>query len=121
MKTPRSRGDEEGIEKQIDAAILSVANPISKPRISPRLCRLINALMVSPCTVRELIDEIPSNNPAAYIQTLRNGFGVEVPCSHIKFETIDGIKSWYGLYRLTPSDRQTLTAVVDGKKTKPTV
>ena len=34
--------------------------------------------------------------------------GLTVGCEFVKYLTIDGIQSWYGLYNLTPSDREKL-------------
>lgn len=74
--------------------------------LSPRLARLLTALLKKPRTVRQLIDEIPTNNPAEYASILRRRFGLTIPCEHKRFITIDGRRSWYGIYRLTVKDKQ---------------
>src|SRR5690606_35283122 len=58
--------------------------------LSPRLARLLTALLKKPRTVRQLIDEIPTNNPAEYASILRRRFGLTIPCEHKRFITIDG-------------------------------
>lgn len=74
--------------------------------LSPRLQRLCKSLLSRPRTCRELIDIIPTNNPALYVATLRRQHGLVVPVENVKFTTSDGVKSWYGKYHLTARDKQ---------------
>lgn len=76
--------------------------------LPPRLLRLSRALLSSPRSGRELVDIIPANNPAEYVRQLRQGHGLCIPCEHVRCKTVDGGPSWYGVYHLTPEDREKL-------------
>lgn len=94
--------------------------PISKTsasdstRLPPRLQRLAIALLRRPHTIRELIDIVPSNNPAEYVSQLREGYGLTIICEHVRFVTVDGNTSWHGRYHLTPADREKLGEILGG-------
>ena len=76
--------------------------------LSPRLHRLACALLRRPHSSRELIDVIPTNNPPEYVAQLRREYGLTVGRKTVKYFTVDGKRSWYGLYQLTQSDREKL-------------
>ena len=75
-------------------------------KLSKRMHRLASALLERPHTVRELIDVIPTNNPAEYIKQLRSSYSLSIPCERIPFVTIDSMHSWHGEYYLTQTDRE---------------
>jgi hypothetical protein len=79
--------------------------PANANKLSPRLQRLVSALEDRPHTIRELIDIVPTNNPAEYISHLREDFGLAIHCERVSFITVDGNTSWYGVYHLTDDDR----------------
>ena len=81
--------------------------------LSPRLHRLVDALFTRPQTIRELIDIIPTNNPAEYVNQLRRRYGLSIPCEHVKFTTCDDGNSWYGVYSLSDKDRAALAQVLE--------
>ncbi len=81
--------------------------------LPPRLQRLAAALLRKPHTVRELAEIIPSNNPPEYVALLRRKCGLTVGCESVKYLTVDGNQSWYGLYNLTQSDREKLQGRVE--------
>jgi hypothetical protein len=76
--------------------------------LSPRLHRLACALLRRPHSSRELIDVIPTNNPPVYVAQLRRECGLTVGCKTVRYFTVDGSPSWYGLYHLTQSDKEKL-------------
>ena len=84
-------------------------------RLPPRLQRLARALLRGACTIRDLIDVIPSNNPAEYISRLREAYGLTIFCERVSFKTVDGNNSWHGKYHLTANDREKLTAILNGR------
>lgn len=98
------------------------AGPICKPKsneprnhtkLSPRMQRLLKALMHQPQSSRDLMLSLPCNNPPEYIRTIRNRYGLSIPVEHIKFTTIDGRASQYGMYSLTPDDRVKAAALLE--------
>ncbi len=83
--------------------------------LTPRLKRLLRALLDNPAGLsREQVDHVtPCSNGPEYARQLHERLGLNlVPCERISFTTIDGVSSWYGLYRLTPSDRKKLLAAL---------
>jgi len=83
---------------------------ITEKGCSPRIKRLVESLLAAPQSVRDLIDVIPTNNPAEYVRQLRTMYGLTIPCHHIRFKTLDGTSSWHGEYHLTHEDRKKLEA-----------
>lgn len=73
-------------------------------KLSLRMQRLLKALLREPQTSRDLMLTVPCNNPPEYIRTIRNRYGFDIPVEHIRFTTIDGKASQYGLYTLTKAD-----------------
>lgn len=83
-------------------------------KLSPRMQRLLKALLHQPQSSRELVDAIPANNPPAYIERLRNSLGFEIHREKVAFTTIDRRSSWYVLYALTESDRKKAAELLQG-------
>ena len=82
--------------------------------ITPRLQRLIVALLDNPQSSRDLVDIIPANNPPAYIERLRNSLGFEIHGEKVSFTTIDRRSSWYVIYALTADDRKKAAELLAG-------
>src|SRR5690625_875070 len=80
--------------------------------LPPRVERLARSLLKAPLS-REQADRIaPASNGPHYIGLLRDRLQLEIPCDRVDFITRDGEASWYGVYRLTPKDRQKLLEVL---------
>lgn len=80
--------------------------------LPPRGERLARSLLKAPLS-REQADRIaPASNAPHYIGLLRDRLQLEIPCDRVDFITCDGEASWYGVYRLTPKDRQKLLEVL---------
>lgn len=94
----------------------SAAHTAEISTLSPRLHRLAIALLRAQngVTVRELMAVIPTNNPSQYVTELRRRYQLCIPMEPISSVTVDGERSWFGLYHLTPSDRETLRELTDG-------
>lgn len=73
--------------------------------LTPRMERLLLALLEEPQSIATLQKKIPANNVPEYVRQLRWTFGLSIPCERIPFVTSDGRKSSYGIYELTPRDR----------------
>lgn len=82
-------------------------------KFTPRLHRLATALLAGPCSVRDLMDLLPSNNVPEYIRQLRALLALTIPCNHVKFVNVDSVSSWYGVYTLTNEDRAKLQAAIN--------
>lgn len=80
--------------------------------LPPRVERLARSLLKAPLS-REQADRIaPASNGPHYIGLLRDRLQLEIPCDRVDFITRDGEASWYGVYRLTPKDRQKLLEIL---------
>lgn len=86
--------------------------PRNSTKFTPRLHRLASALLERPRAIRDLIDVIPTNNPAEYVKQLRRCHGLSIPCQWVKFTTCDGEKSRLGIYHVTESDAAVLQELV---------
>lgn len=87
-------------------------NTTPTPRITPRQRRAIRALLQAHRTAQQLMRIAPCNNSAMLIKTLRDNYGATIPCEQVKFTTMDGMRSWYGRYSLTASDKTKLQKVL---------
>lgn len=87
-----------------------ISSPLHSKPLSPRLQRLLRALIANPGGLsREDCDRAtPCSNSPEYVSQLRHRLGLEIACSRVPFETCDGLKSSYGWYRLTAADRTKL-------------
>ena len=80
--------------------------PDSPPNLSPRLHRLLQSLLEGPQTARDLFDAIPCNNPSAYVAQARFKFELTIPCETVRYQTMDGKRSWFGQFSLTDEDAE---------------
>lgn len=80
--------------------------------LPPRVERLARSLLSSPLTRKQADRIAPASNGPHYIGLLRHRYGLEIPCDRVNFITFDGEASWYGVYRLTPKDRQKLLEIL---------
>lgn len=81
--------------------------PNNPTRLTPRLQRLLHALVANPSGLsREDCDRVtPCSNSPQYIATLRQRCSLSIPCFLQKYVTKDGFQGAYGIYRLTENDR----------------
>lgn len=84
--------------------------PNNSTRLTPRLQRLLHALVANPSGLsREDCDRAtPCSNSPEYVSQLRERLALAIPCELVPFITIDGHKSKRGVYRLTAADRAKL-------------
>ncbi len=91
-----------------------IEKPPSDYELTPRLKRLARALLDNPAGLsREQVDQVtPCSNGPEYVRQLKYRLGLTLPTKRITFTTVDGVKSWYGRYYLTPTDQERLTAAL---------
>lgn len=82
--------------------------------LTPRLKRLARALLDNPAGLsREACDRAtPCSNSPEYVSQLRERLALAIPCEMVPFVTIDGADSKRGVYHLTRTDRERLTAAL---------
>lgn len=82
-----------------------LAAPEDRPPLSPRLQRLIRALLAGPI-YREQADRVAraSNSPQC-ISVLRQRFHLKITTTRVKVIDKDGLASYPGIYLLEPESR----------------
>lgn len=74
--------------------------------ITPRLRRLIAALLIGPLP-REAADRVTgASNSPHYVGQLRDKFFLNITTERVEITDRDGLTSWPGVYHLMPESRE---------------
>lgn len=75
----------------------------------------LEALLSRPMSTNEVMRKVRTTRPPNLATAARDRYHLDLPCTIVSYVDADGLQGTYGVYSLTPEDREKVLKLLSGE------
>ena len=79
-----------------------------------QLTRFLEAVLSRPMSTNEVMRKVRTTRPPNLATAARDRYHLDLPCTIVSYVDADGLQGTYGIYSLTPRDKEKVRKLLEG-------